>query len=179
INGKRFYGWLGKTVIKENDYVEMVVMEKDDCYVVYAITLPERRILMMTPQCIHGRYLALIEGAIGAFFLYLIAIFFTALFMIGEERFLEIYLDIITIDYPMVLFPLYLFYTTIYLIKPNPTIKLAEEIFMALGMKNYKSRNLEYKSIKIYNKLKIDGLSEEEKEQLPQGIPFKDSLYFY
>ncbi|MBD2794438.1 putative type VI secretion system effector, partial [Xenorhabdus szentirmaii] len=179
INGKRFYGWLGKTVIKENDYVEMVVMEKDDCYVVYAITLPEKRILMMTPQCMHGRYLALLEGAMGAFFLCLVAIFFMALFMIGSERYLEKILYLITIAYPMVLFPLYLLYVTVYLVKPKPTTKLAEEIFMALGMKNYKSRNLEYKSIKIYNKLKIDKLSEEEQEQLPQGIPFKDSLYFY
>ncbi|WP_323863037.1 hypothetical protein, partial [Xenorhabdus szentirmaii] len=141
--------------------------------------LPEKRILMMTPECVHGRYLALLGGAVGAFLLYLVMVFFTALFMIGKERFLEIFLYIITIPYPIVVFLLYLLFITVYLIKPNPAAKLAERIFMALGVKNYKSRNLENKSIKIYSELKIDKLSEEEKENLPQESPSKDSLYFY
>ena len=54
INGKSFYGWLGKTNIQVGDYVEMAAMEKDGGYVIYAIAHPERRTISVTPRCSKG-----------------------------------------------------------------------------------------------------------------------------
>ncbi|MEQ2027090.1 putative type VI secretion system effector [Xenorhabdus szentirmaii] len=174
INGKKFYGWLGRTVIKEGDYVEMVVVEKDDCYIVYAITLPEKRILMMTPKCEHGRYILILEGARCAFFFYLIMLFLTALIMIGMEKYLEKILYIMSVPYPMMFFVLYLFFAVVCLIRPSPTIKLAERIFVALGVPNYKSKSFDLKRISKFNEI-----SEEEIELFLEGEPHRSDLYFY
>ncbi|MBD2794513.1 putative type VI secretion system effector, partial [Xenorhabdus szentirmaii] len=142
INGKRFYGWLGKTVIQENDYVEMVVMEKDDCYVVYAITLPEKRMIMMTPKCYHGRYYLVLTSAIGSFFLGLMTFFVIALFAIGQTEYLKIIMYL-GICLPVVMFGFFLVMASVDLVKPNSAAKLSERIFFALGVKKYRSVNLE------------------------------------
>ncbi|MBD2794396.1 putative type VI secretion system effector, partial [Xenorhabdus szentirmaii] len=142
INGKRFYGWLGKTVIKENDYVEMAVMEKDDCYVVYAITLPEKRMIMMTPRCYHGRYYLVLTSALGSFSLGVIAFFVIALFGIGHSAYFKTLLYS-GIYLPIVTFAFFLIMASVDLIKPNSAAKLSERIFFALGIKKYRSVNLE------------------------------------
>ncbi|WP_367298971.1 putative type VI secretion system effector [Hafnia alvei] len=54
INGKLFYGWLGKTNIQVGDYVEMAAMEKNGEYVIYAVTHPDRRTISVTPNCDQG-----------------------------------------------------------------------------------------------------------------------------
>ncbi|WP_367298968.1 putative type VI secretion system effector [Hafnia alvei] len=79
INGKPFYGWLGKTYIQAGDYVEMAAMEKNEEYVIYAVTHPDRRTISVTPNCDQG-----LNGYIRSCRLYLqfIIIFFILLFLI-------------------------------------------------------------------------------------------------
>jgi len=49
INGKPYRGWVGQTRLKPGDYVDMVVEWHNDHYEVYAITLPEERIISVCP----------------------------------------------------------------------------------------------------------------------------------
>ncbi|MGQ7808058.1 putative type VI secretion system effector [Hafnia alvei] len=79
INGKPFYGWLGKTNIQVGDYVEMAAMEKNEEYVVYAVTHPDRRTISITPNCDQG-----LDGYIRSCRLYfrLVIAFFIFLFFI-------------------------------------------------------------------------------------------------
>ncbi|MBD2781776.1 putative type VI secretion system effector [Xenorhabdus szentirmaii] len=179
INGKPFYGWLGKTVIKENDYVEMVVIEKDNCYIAYAITLPEKRLIMITPECEYGRYYMVKLSVLGSIILGLIPFFFIALFSIGDDNYLESMLD-----YSMTVLPLFiliglLFFSSASLLMPYPATKLTERIFSALGVKSPKSVQLYFFSIKTYKKLKIDELDDNDKAMLPLKYPDGEHFYFY
>jgi hypothetical protein len=54
INGKPFRGWVGVTRVRSGDSVEMAVEWQADHYEVYAIALPEERIISMCPECDMG-----------------------------------------------------------------------------------------------------------------------------
>jgi len=54
INGKPFSGWVGQTRLQAGDEVEMAVEWQHDRYQVYAITLPEERIISICPKCNMG-----------------------------------------------------------------------------------------------------------------------------
>ena len=54
INGKPFRGWVGTTRLQAGDKVEMVVEWQHDHYEVYAIALPEERIVSICPKCDMG-----------------------------------------------------------------------------------------------------------------------------
>ncbi|MGL5436820.1 MAG: putative type VI secretion system effector [Lachnospiraceae bacterium] len=54
INGKPFRGWVGVTCARAGDNVEMAVEWQHDHYEVYAIALPEKRIISMCPECDMG-----------------------------------------------------------------------------------------------------------------------------
>ncbi|MCQ4093507.1 hypothetical protein NOM73_02390 [Erwinia persicina] len=55
INGRPFRGWVGQTRLQAGDEVEMAVEWQEDHYQVYAITLPEERIISICPKCDMGR----------------------------------------------------------------------------------------------------------------------------
>jgi hypothetical protein len=55
INGKSFRGWVGMTRLQSGDEVEMVVEWQHDHYEVYAIALPDERIISLIPKCDMGR----------------------------------------------------------------------------------------------------------------------------
>ncbi|WP_431810151.1 putative type VI secretion system effector [Jejubacter sp. L23] len=55
INGKPFRGWVGITRLQVGDEVEMAVEWQHDHYQVYAIALPEERIISVCPECDMGR----------------------------------------------------------------------------------------------------------------------------
>ncbi|MHA6311030.1 putative type VI secretion system effector [Pantoea sp. S-LA4] len=54
INGRPFRGWVGRTRLQTGDEVEMVVEWQHDHYEVYAIALPEERIVSIIPKCDMG-----------------------------------------------------------------------------------------------------------------------------
>ena len=54
INGKPFRGWVGMTRLQAGDNVEMAAVWQNDHYEVYAITLPEERIISLCPRCEMG-----------------------------------------------------------------------------------------------------------------------------
>ncbi|WP_410751589.1 putative type VI secretion system effector [Citrobacter sp. U14242] len=54
INGKPFRGWVGTTRLKAGDNVDMIAEWQYDHYEVYAIALPEERIVSICPKCDMG-----------------------------------------------------------------------------------------------------------------------------
>ncbi|WP_190284554.1 putative type VI secretion system effector [Citrobacter sp. S-77] len=54
INGKPFRGWVGTTGLKAGDNVDMIAEWQHDHYEVYAIALPEERIVSICPKCDMG-----------------------------------------------------------------------------------------------------------------------------
>ncbi|WP_234084119.1 putative type VI secretion system effector [Enterobacter quasiroggenkampii] len=54
INGKPFRGWVGVTRVQAGDDVDMIVEWQHDHYEVYAIVLPEERIVSICPKCDRG-----------------------------------------------------------------------------------------------------------------------------
>jgi hypothetical protein len=54
INGKPFRGWVGVTCVQAGDDVDMIVEWQHDHYEVYAIALPEERIVSVCPKCDMG-----------------------------------------------------------------------------------------------------------------------------
>ncbi|EQC2548392.1 putative type VI secretion system effector [Enterobacter sichuanensis] len=54
INGKPFRGWVGVTRVQAGDNVDMIVEWQHDHYEVYAIALPEERIVSVCPKCDMG-----------------------------------------------------------------------------------------------------------------------------
>ncbi|MDI3439018.1 putative type VI secretion system effector [Erwinia sp. V90_4] len=54
INGRPFRGWVGMTQLQTGDEVEMVAEWRDDHYEVYAIALPQERIISVCPRCDRG-----------------------------------------------------------------------------------------------------------------------------
>jgi hypothetical protein len=54
INGKPFRGWVGVTRLHAGDEVDMIVEWQHDHYEVYAIALPEERIVSLCPKCDMG-----------------------------------------------------------------------------------------------------------------------------
>ncbi|MDM6909298.1 hypothetical protein QUG69_21215, partial [Enterobacter hormaechei] len=54
INGRPFRGWVGITRLQAGDNVDMIVEWQHDHYEVYAIALPEERIVSVCPKCDMG-----------------------------------------------------------------------------------------------------------------------------
>ncbi|ELW9365817.1 putative type VI secretion system effector [Enterobacter hormaechei] len=54
INGQPFRGWVGVTRLQTGDDVDMIVEWQHDHYEVYAIALPEERIVSVCPKCDMG-----------------------------------------------------------------------------------------------------------------------------
>ncbi|HHA2399872.1 TPA: putative type VI secretion system effector [Enterobacter hormaechei] len=54
INGQPFRGWVGVTRLKAGDNVDMIAEWQQDHYEVYAIALPEERIVSLCPKCDMG-----------------------------------------------------------------------------------------------------------------------------
>ncbi len=54
INGQPFRGWVGATRLQAGDKVDMIVEWQHDHYEVYAIALPEERIVSICPKCDMG-----------------------------------------------------------------------------------------------------------------------------
>ncbi|WP_434525925.1 putative type VI secretion system effector [Photorhabdus asymbiotica] len=186
INGIPFHGWLGFTVAKAGDYVELAVTEKEGHYVVYAIAHPGLRIVSMTPRCKQGIHSNAKYQICGTWYGSLVLF---SVFMIGGIFYEQVREDIIDyIEYissflglmAMVFSPLIYFSC---MRNPKPTFRLAEEIFTVLGFPNPTEINLEKLTKKRLKEIKAnypDGKADKESERvLPDQSCFLSYYYYY
>ncbi|WP_029686422.1 putative type VI secretion system effector [Tatumella saanichensis] len=151
INGQPFRGWVGVTRLQAGDNVEMIAEWQHDHYEVYAIALPEERIVSVCPECDRGHIAHMLWRIKNMFILTAMLIFMFACICLikslneeGWEQldfwkeyfvFLMMMLGLAFLFSGALAFFAYKAYA--------PTCcKLAEEIFNLLGMKNVKMVNL-------------------------------------
>ncbi|KGM28308.1 hypothetical protein KS18_10500 [Photorhabdus luminescens] len=184
INGIPFHGWLGFTIAKVGDYVELAVIEQEGHYVVYAIAHPELRVVSMTPCCRAGILSDAKEQIFGTcyfFSLYLLILAIGAVFFIEKDLvgFLE-YISLFSLVMIAILAP-----STYYrrLKRPRPTVKLAEEIFTVLGFPDPTNLNIcqfTKKKLKEIKANSLDGKSGKDSERvLPDKACFVSHYYYY
>ncbi|HCC5837530.1 putative type VI secretion system effector [Citrobacter farmeri] len=148
INGKPFRGWVGVTRIQAGDNVEMIVEWQRDHYEVYAIVLPEERIISIIPECDMGhiahalwRIKNMLVMVAMFMLMFMCICFVKSLNESGEgywaeySTFLLMMLGLVVSISGLIAYSAYRAYA--------PTqCKLAEEIFHLLGMKNVAQVNL-------------------------------------
>jgi hypothetical protein len=151
IKGKPFRGWVGITRLQAGDDVEIIAEWQHDHYEVYAIALPEERIVSVCPQCDRGHISHMAWRIKNMFILAMILMLVLACFCFikslneeGWERlsfwreyslFLMMMSGVALLFSGMIAFFAYKAYA--------PTCcKLAEEIYYLLGMVNVAKINL-------------------------------------
>ena len=150
INGQPFRGWVGITRLQAGDNVDMIVEWQHDHYEVYAIALPEERIVSVCPKCEMG-HVAHMLWRIKNMFILTAIIMLVCMFMFMLHDFLN---DRKLSDYwsayqssLYVLFAMSLFFSGLiayfsYKSHASKCCRLAEEIFLLLGVKNVAVVNL-------------------------------------
>jgi len=151
INGQPFRGWVGITRLQAGDNVDMIVEWQHDHYEVYAIALPEERIVSVCPKCDMGHIAHMLWRIKNMFILTAILMFMFAcvclvksLNEVGWEQldFWEEYFVFLM----MVLGLAFIFTGAIaiaaYKACSSTCCKVAEEIFQLLGMKRIATVNL-------------------------------------
>jgi len=147
INGRPFRGWVGITRLQVGDEVEMVAEWRDDHYEVYAIALPQERIVSVCPGCDRGH---IAEGWVRFRNLFILTAILMAMFAI---TFLIIainhgamsphdYLIIGSMSVSMSLVLTGLMALSAYKAYAPTACRLAEEIFTVLGMEDVARINL-------------------------------------
>lgn len=176
INGIPFHGWLGKTHVRNDDYVEMAVIAKDDHYVVYAIMFPEVRTLSITPRCRCGReadirfatfYASSVLTTI--FLVILVIFFFKGLDWEGLAG--------ISAMFAATMILVFAIATRKTRKKPEPTFRLAENIFAILGFSDPQDVDL-----RTLTKKRIKALSSNSSHVTDREMPSRRSAwvdYFY
>jgi len=151
INGKPFRGWVGVTNVQIGDNIDIIAEWQNDHYEVYAIALPDERIVSICPECDMGRIAHAMWRVRNMFLLtaMLIFMFICVCFIksLNEEGWGSFYF---WREYSVFLLMMsglvLLFCGVVAFFAYNacaPTqCKLAEEIFHLLGMKNVAQINL-------------------------------------
>ena len=162
INGRPFRGWVGITRLKAGDNVEMIAEWQHDHYEVYAIALPEERIVSLCPKCDRGHIAHMLWRIKNMFILTAILMFMFAcvclIKSLNEEGWdqLDFWKEYF-VFLMMMLGLAFLFTGAIaffaYKAYAATCCKLAEEIFNLLGMKNVKTVNLNKKTKDIERNL--------------------------
>ncbi|NHB59698.1 putative type VI secretion system effector [Photorhabdus sp. RW14-46] len=186
INGIPFHGWLGFTVAKAGDYIELVVIEKQGHYVVYAIAHPELRVVSMTPRCRQGIHSNAKYQARGAWYVSLLLFFIFMIPSLFDEQNGEDILGYIKCIasfcglMAIVLSPLIYFSC---MRNPKPTFRLAEKIFTVLGFSYPTEINLYQFTMKRLKEMKANspaGKSGKESERvLPDKSCYSSYFYYY
>ncbi|MGV7963445.1 putative type VI secretion system effector [Photorhabdus tasmaniensis] len=177
INGIPFHGWLGFTTAKVGDYVELAVTEQEGHYVVYAIANPELRVISMTPRCkqgIHSNAKYQIRGTWYGSSLIFSIFMMVWVFFVREDIFEYVkYLSLSCIIMAVVFSP---FIYISCMKNPEPSFRLAEAIFTALGFPNPTEVNLERLTKKRLKEIKANSLDRESSKE--SGIVLPDKYYF-
>ncbi|WP_163281218.1 putative type VI secretion system effector [Enterobacter cloacae] len=151
INGQPFRGWVGVTRLKVGDNVDMIVEWQHDHYEVYAIALPEERIVSVCPKCDMGHIAHMLWRIKNMFILTAVIMFMFACVCLvkslneegwGQLDFWKEYFVFLM----MMLGLAFIFTGTIaiaaYKACSSTYCKVAEEIFQLLGMKRIATVNL-------------------------------------
>ncbi|EMN1547958.1 putative type VI secretion system effector [Enterobacter kobei] len=195
INGQPFRGWVGVTRVQAGDDVDMIAEWQHDHYEVYAIVLPEERIVSVCPKCEMG-HIAHMLWRIKNMIILTGIIFFMILFagilnevIDGTWEGLVSFVTTYFWLFVMVLLGgggvsgLIAFFACK---ACAPTCcKLAEEIFHLMGMKNVSTVNLNKLTKRREHQLKDNGRwhdpSDKSKPACPSGkfIYSDESWYYY
>lgn len=196
INGKPFRGWVGLTRLKAGDYVEMAVDWQEEHYEVYAITLPDERIISICPRCDMGRTahawirLRNMMILLMSFLSMFAVIFFINLGGPFSKRMeIAFYTDNFIVMWMMAFFIFFVFFglmaISAYKAYANTTCLLSEEIFSVLGMKDVEKINLNKTTKKRERELKRKGLWYSPKDKTKPACPTQksfggfESWYYY
>ncbi|MFP1755451.1 putative type VI secretion system effector [Lonsdalea quercina] len=193
INGKPFRGWVGITRLQVGDEVEMVVEWQHDHYEVYAIALPEERIVSICPMCEMGHIAHALWRIRNMFILTAILIF-----MITVSNTIRVILDdsiysqqdwVDNIKFLLIMLGgsasiSGLLAFSAYKACAPTCCKLAEEIFSTLGMKNVSRINLKkitkLKEKKLKNSGKWNEPSDKDKTPMPtRKLGYSSESWFY
>ncbi|MCW7764633.1 putative type VI secretion system effector [Photorhabdus luminescens] len=184
INGVPFHGWLGFTVAKVGDYVELAVTEQEGHYVVYAIVHPELKAISMIPRCKQGIHSNAKYQVLGTWYCSLVIFFMSVImwfFFIKED--LVGYIEYMSSFWGglAVFFSPLIYFSCMR--NPKPTFRLAEEIFTVLGFPNPTEINLEKLTKKKLKEIKTNSLGErtgkESERVLPDRACFASYYYYY
>ncbi|HDS1238337.1 hypothetical protein OCJ35_01535 [Pluralibacter gergoviae] len=156
INGKPFRGWIGVTRLQAGDEVDMVVEWQHDHYEVYAIALPEERIVSICPKCDMG-HIAHMFWRINSMFILTVVIMTIVIFMFLFRDFFNGYN--ITCFWGRYYGPIYMLLVgslsvsgliaiSAYKACASTRCKLAEEIYRLLNMSKVSKVNLNKKTKK-------------------------------
>jgi len=150
INGQPFRGWVGVTRLQAGDNVEMIVEWQHDHYEVYALALPEERIVSICPRCDMG-HIAHLHLQIKNMFILTAVIMFVCMFMFMLHDFLnnnnfsdywEEYHNSLYVLLAISLVSSGLNAYFSYKVYAGNCCKLAEEIFQLLGVGGVAVANL-------------------------------------
>ncbi|MCM7529404.1 putative type VI secretion system effector [Enterobacter quasiroggenkampii] len=165
INGQPFRGWVGVTRLQNGDNMNMIVEWQHDHYEVYAIALPEERIVSICPKCDMG-HIAHMLWRIKNMFILTAIIIFICMFMFmlhdvlndrGISDYWEVYQYSLCVLFAISLVLSGLIAYFAYKAHANNCCKLAEEIFQLLGVKNVAVVNLNKITKKCEQHLKNKG----------------------
>ncbi|MCC8457716.1 putative type VI secretion system effector [Photorhabdus aegyptia] len=184
INGIPFHGWLGFTVAKVGDYVELAVTEKEGHYVVYAIAHPELRVVSMTPRCKQGIHSNAKYQARGTWYVSLLLFFIFMIPSLFDEQNGEDIIDYIKCISSFLGLMAIVFSPLIYfscMRNPKPTFRLAEEIFTVLVFPNPTEINLEKFTKKKLKEIRNNSSGEESSKGrvLPDRYCLLSYFYYY
>ena len=187
INGQRFRGWVGVTRLKVGDNVDMIVEWQHDHYEVYAIALPEERIVSICPKCDMG-HIAYMLWRIKNMFILTGIFFFSVLFagVLSEviegtwkslESFITTYfwLYVIALLGGGGLSGLIAFFA--YKACAPTRCKLAEEIFHLLGMRGVSTVSLNRITKEREQQLKNKGEWYDPDDENKPACPSAEFIY--
>lgn len=182
INWKPFHGWLGYCSAQCGDYVEMAAADHGDHYEVYALAIPQLRVITTIPCCAHGiigkANAAAIGGipfSIGVATIGLIVSFFAAdnilqMLQVTGWSFLG------AVAYMALVGPIV--YDRMK-DKPAPTVVLGQRIFTALGFPHPEKVNLHMSSrLKLWFG-KDKALPEPASRMMPDKYYYVSHYFYY
>ncbi|MGF6562654.1 putative type VI secretion system effector [Erwinia aphidicola] len=189
INGRSFRGWVGMTRLQAGDSVEMAAEWRDDHYEVYAIALPQERIVSVCPGCDRGH---IAEGwlrlrnmfTLSVVFIVAVVICFIIEAFNNSPAKTKDYFDMLVVIYFVGLVFFGLIAISAYKAYAPTTCRLAEEIFTLFGRHDVERVNLKKFTSRRERELKKTGQwhSPDDKEQIPvpsQKFIYSDENWFY
>ncbi|MGR5870513.1 putative type VI secretion system effector [Enterobacter asburiae] len=186
INGKPFRGWVGVTRVQAGDDVDMIVEWQHDHYEVYAIALPEERIVSVCPKCDMGHIAHMLWRIKNMFILTAIIMFIFAsvclVKSLNEEGWGQLDFWREYFVFLMMMLGLAFIFTgaiaiAAYKACSSTYCKVAEEIFQLLGMKRIATVNLNKVTKKHEKELISNGEWHEPSDENRTACPSSKFIY--
>jgi hypothetical protein len=180
IDGKSFHGWLGRVTAQPGDLIELVAIEKEGHYEVYALTIPDLHVISIIPECDSGSKSRGLFELKTAFYLWLTLLVFLSLLLAFMDNVSMIdYMHIISLSSVAFAIVFALIGAGVYfswLIKPRPSALLAQQIFTKVGLTNPEAVNLDKYTRRIMKKIPS---SENNRRVMPNKDCSSDYYFYY